>query len=515
MAELKKAAGPLWLFDAPADAGRTVATTVDSTRRVTKTVGPGGGKIEVSTAAGDSLTLTIPEGALLEPTEISGTPVTSMAGASGAGARPLGLELQPEGLTLLEPAILDVVPVGGDVARPAVGATGNEDGTATRPTWMLADPERLAMPVQHFSHHTVLVANGENGFVAEYFTDADYLASIQTQIAQLLSSERNAQIEGAEPDPQVFEEIDKLLDAYYEDVLVPLIERSGRDCEYAETNYYDAVAFSRQIQMLGIGDREQVQTISAGCTTAMRNCWAEATAECLRMDPAQFRRLIQYARHFQMTNQTLANGEVPDPFDPGQVRWCGTLNGWIDIEEERHAEWDTSVEDGEQSVRVWVTANPQMYWTQGGDLSDFFLDPTHDAGSLVTASGYDREEGWSGPDCPMTSVEEYAVPPQPFTFSMSANFDWLDNPVKRNELGWVSMDHNFSGQNFRLETCSSVSTGQTADYRFSVNNLPLNMTWDRARSAVDVSFSESFQSENVTARVEGAGTLYIGRNFPS
>lgn len=514
IAELRATAGPLWLFDAPTEGGRTVASTVDPARSASATIGSAGGEIEVSTARGDSLTLTIPAGALLAPTEISATPVATMAGATEAGATPLGLELQPEGLTLLEPAILDVLPAEGNVARQAVGATANGDGSATRPTWVIPDSARLTMPVHHFSYHTILVANGENGFLAEYFTDAEYAANIQSRISDLLRSERDAELDGAAPDPQVMEQVEALLDGYYTDVLVPLIERSGRDCAYAESNYYHAVAFGRQLDMLGIEDSQQAQTINAGFLAAMRNCWTEATAECLRMDPGQFRRLMQYVRYFEMMNVTLANGETPDFSDPDQVRWCGTVNGWIDVQHERHAEYEgSSIQYGEEIVRVWVTANPQMYWSPAGDLVNFYSTTIHDAGSLVSVDGYSREESWPGAECPEVTTETYVAPPEPFTFSMSADFDQLDNPVKQNTHGWVDMYHRFTEQNYRHVTCDSVYTGQFAEYRFRVPNLPLTMTWDRARSAVDVSFSHASGNEYGSWSTDGAGTLYIGRDI--
>ena len=68
-----------------------------------------------ATASGaPHLTLTIPPGALVAPTTITATPVV---GIGSTERQVLGLQLAPGGLTLLQPALLEVAPVPGAPVR--------------------------------------------------------------------------------------------------------------------------------------------------------------------------------------------------------------------------------------------------------------------------------------------------------------------------------------------------------------------------------------------------------------
>lgn len=73
-------------------------------------IGPKGGELKLTSAAGDSFVLTFPEGALLTDTRITATPIGSSVGLPD-GVRPMvGLILQPDGLELAATATLTITP---------------------------------------------------------------------------------------------------------------------------------------------------------------------------------------------------------------------------------------------------------------------------------------------------------------------------------------------------------------------------------------------------------------------
>ena len=73
---------------------------------VTSTISPSGGTISVATPAGQA-TLTIPENALIDSTDITVTPITALSGAPVNGFTWLaGLQLEPQGLQFLQPVTL-------------------------------------------------------------------------------------------------------------------------------------------------------------------------------------------------------------------------------------------------------------------------------------------------------------------------------------------------------------------------------------------------------------------------
>lgn len=76
----------------------------------TAVIGPKGGTLSLTNAAGDAFTLTFPEGALLTDTTIRAIPIGTSAGLPD-GAGPIsGLILQPDGLELARTATLQITP---------------------------------------------------------------------------------------------------------------------------------------------------------------------------------------------------------------------------------------------------------------------------------------------------------------------------------------------------------------------------------------------------------------------
>lgn len=87
-----------------------VRPQLDTARVAAADVGRGGGSVTATGADGTRFTLTIPAGALLDPTNVSLTPLTS-AGKLPMGARGLkAVEIGPSGQDLLKPATLAIAP---------------------------------------------------------------------------------------------------------------------------------------------------------------------------------------------------------------------------------------------------------------------------------------------------------------------------------------------------------------------------------------------------------------------
>ena len=119
---------------------------------VTEVVGPEGGVVEMMNAEGLTLRLTVPEGAVVFPTEITMTPLTEMV---GTGLEPgIGVQLEPHGLSLLRPATLTLeLPPGrtvGDLWGVSTLAGGEQ--VALHPV-LPADPGFVELPLFGFSSY--------------------------------------------------------------------------------------------------------------------------------------------------------------------------------------------------------------------------------------------------------------------------------------------------------------------------------------------------------------------------
>ena len=266
-----------------------------------------GGTITVHPADGSTLTLAIHGHALLADTEITAHSGDARCPARPKiGATPYALQLEPSGLVLLQPAVLTVTPSGGVQPRQAIGAEAADDGTLTRPSGMLPDDLTFRLPVLNFSIHTILVSNGDGGFVAQYFSDSEYTANVQNRITKILEDARDAALDNDDYD--LYEHLQPLWDEYYNEIVAPIIARSAGDCDFAEANWATALSYERSRYILGATNAKQSAAITKGTAANLQNCWTQRTAACLTMNPKQWGELLTLARQMQVLGVTTATG---------------------------------------------------------------------------------------------------------------------------------------------------------------------------------------------------------------
>ena len=102
--------------------------TVDAGRAASALVPRTGGSVTATGADGTIYTLTVPSGALAQPTTITLTPVTSLTGAPGGLQHTMAVRAAPEGLTFAIPATLAIVPAAGAPASGWLGITATSAG---------------------------------------------------------------------------------------------------------------------------------------------------------------------------------------------------------------------------------------------------------------------------------------------------------------------------------------------------------------------------------------------------
>lgn len=129
------------------------AVQVDSARTARATVGPAGGTVSATAADGRVYTLTVPPGALVEDTEITATPVTSMGAAPLAAGVKGAVRFGPAGLQFGQAATLRIEgasPTAG-AGKQLVGFVRSDDGAAMQLAPVEVAGNALEMPVPHFS----------------------------------------------------------------------------------------------------------------------------------------------------------------------------------------------------------------------------------------------------------------------------------------------------------------------------------------------------------------------------
>lgn len=104
-----------------------VRPTLDPSRAATKTIGSAGGTLTTIAADGTTFTLTLPRNALTGDEQVTMTPLLSL---SGGGVQLLaGVQIAPDGLRLLEPAMLDIAPAKTAPANQQVAFGYKDNGS--------------------------------------------------------------------------------------------------------------------------------------------------------------------------------------------------------------------------------------------------------------------------------------------------------------------------------------------------------------------------------------------------
>jgi hypothetical protein len=138
------------------------ADGLDAARATTATLGIVGGAIQVITAAGGTIELNVPPGALSGDQTITVTPLTSLDGVGAAAGLVAGVDLQPAGLHFAVPLRVTLqLPAGAESGLLALGWGGGDDRVEF-PSWRLSEDRLVAtIEVDHFSGTGVAAASAQ------------------------------------------------------------------------------------------------------------------------------------------------------------------------------------------------------------------------------------------------------------------------------------------------------------------------------------------------------------------
>jgi hypothetical protein len=127
-----------------------VQTTLDATRKKSVDIGRAGGNLQLTDAAGNSFSLTIPPNALAGVQSITMTPVSSAAGLPG-NKFAAGVQLEPDGLILNVPATLAIQTKSAVPADSAVPIGWHGSGHGLYLNFVLPDVDTMTLSLSHFS----------------------------------------------------------------------------------------------------------------------------------------------------------------------------------------------------------------------------------------------------------------------------------------------------------------------------------------------------------------------------
>ena len=242
----------------------------DTGRSVTQSVPLSGGTLTATGADGTVYTLTVPADALLQPTEISMTPLIRLDGLDIATDAVYGVQLGPEGerfqnfvtLTVTPPAGASV-PVDRQIPIGWSGADNVVSLAALDPASRDAKFKLL-----HFSGYALLLATKGTDATLEplrHRLGGDAEARLQSIAAERLVQQRQGQLLGSETGSL---SLDDLFKQYDEQVVKPRVAAARSSCAAGRLAIQTVLGVGRQRGLLGYPDDGGTQNALAGSLMA-------------------------------------------------------------------------------------------------------------------------------------------------------------------------------------------------------------------------------------------------------
>lgn len=269
-----------------------------------------GGQLTTEDSEGTVYTLTFPFDSLFNDTKVTMTPLSSIGGAPMSGGLAGGVKLEPEGLTLNEPATLTITPEGD--APPLGAQTGflaQGDGEDFH-LYPLAFGPDLQLELLHFTIAGAGSATATDRQTAAERTPVTNLAQYEAAIAERLRLAREREESGT-PDGDWQSDLEPVHIAYYKDVVKPTMERALTDDAAYDEALREALGWQRKIELYGHGPsfdplRDELFELLGHI---LENALNRANSKCVNEHELRaIRRIAQIARTADMLGFDLGPG---------------------------------------------------------------------------------------------------------------------------------------------------------------------------------------------------------------
>lgn len=315
-----------------------VQVKVDDRLSASAVISSTGGTLRVESEDGTRYTLTVPQNALVEDTNITLLPLTAVDRLPFSGGLAGGVQMLPEGLRLYQPATLTIEstrfsPVQG-FQVVAFGYHQNGQGLYLTPSDMKG--QVVTIPVWHFSGAGAASGTAEEIKIQQQRVLADAEDALSQRISEYLLQERELQQLGLEPDPKFKENMVGYLREAFQ-LLRPQLAIAVQDCEASKTILPKALMWARQVELLGYGDefRVEVAQVMQAFGDAIVNCYSKAYDKCVKEhDLNQIAVMLGLLRQATLLSPAEGGG-LAARLDESKIDKCGTfeltLNASVNI----------------------------------------------------------------------------------------------------------------------------------------------------------------------------------------
>ena len=232
--------------------GLNVTVQIDKKQTASRMVPRSGGSLSLTGKDGSKFTLDVPADALAADTTITMTAVKSLDGAPLDNNTPTAVQLEPSGLFFKEMATLTIVPAREIPIKQQLIFGYEGDGKDYH--LALVDPKSKEIKVKLMRFSGAGVGSGSaSAAAANIMMQA---STSETRLRQILGEylqirRQKAILEG-ELDPEMGETIESAMDQYEDQVIRKQIVAAGIDCKHARLAMQNILSLGRQRQLLGL-----------------------------------------------------------------------------------------------------------------------------------------------------------------------------------------------------------------------------------------------------------------------
>lgn len=247
-----------------------------------------GGEIQVTDQNGNVITLSIPEGAVYEE-QVSMTVISSLDGATLSGGLLAGVDIQPDGLQLLKPAMLTIEPADPDIIADLLSMDseyllttfayrGNGSDFHYYPYRIVDD--KIVMIIQGFSGYGGGGANQGDRQSQKSHPPSDPRDQANQEIEEILTEEARQQQEDPDyqPPEENQEKLTEILRRWLHDSVIPMAEAAETDDSILHCAVNEWLTWEATAQILGVidVDRNPFTAEIATITGHIRNGYQNA-----------------------------------------------------------------------------------------------------------------------------------------------------------------------------------------------------------------------------------------------
>jgi hypothetical protein len=265
-----------------------IKVVADEKLAKTEVIGSEGGAVAAKGADGTVFTLTFPKGAVRGSEKITLTPAKSADGLPFSGGLAGAVQMSPEGLRLLAPAVLRIESPKTVSAKgfETVAFAYHKEGEGLYLNPGEAKDGAMTLEVWHFSG-----AGAAQATQAEINTQqTQHVPSVAEdaftqRVREYIGKQRDAEMLGEKADPEFWNAMNDYLEEAYNSFVGPELPVALKDCDKAHAIMSKALEWARNTQMMVGTDTPKGKKLLALSEDVMgtyekvkKKCWQGYTA---------------------------------------------------------------------------------------------------------------------------------------------------------------------------------------------------------------------------------------------